>query len=166
MARTDYHYMVRQLHLAGAPLRHVATVLGLSHQRVQQIVQASGGSWWSRVWRDRQVSSDMLCSFCGLPPGQVAKLVAGPRVYICDTCISTATQVLRGKEESPGSEKAGLRRAPSTSRLRCSFCGGRARQDLAVVSSGGKRVCETCLDQCGSIVGSRLQNQERPTGSS
>ena len=50
-ARADYHHAVRRLHLAGAPLREVAQALGISHQRVQQIVQATGGTWWTRMWR-------------------------------------------------------------------------------------------------------------------
>jgi hypothetical protein len=49
--RSDYHTAVRRLHLAGAPLREIADALSLSHQRVQQIVNVSGGSWWRRAWR-------------------------------------------------------------------------------------------------------------------
>ena len=43
-ARAEYHAVVRRIHLAGAPLREIAQELGLSHQRVQQIVDAAGGS--------------------------------------------------------------------------------------------------------------------------
>src|SRR5579863_5102836 len=79
-ARGDYHTYVRRLHLGGASLREVAQALDLSHQRVQQIVHDAGGSWWQRVWRSRNMTRDLVCTFCGGPPSEVAKLLAGPNV--------------------------------------------------------------------------------------
>ena len=43
-ARADFHRAVRRLHLHGASLRELAASLGLSHQRVHQIVESAGGS--------------------------------------------------------------------------------------------------------------------------
>src|SRR5690242_7165060 len=37
-ARADYHHEIRRLHAAGGSLREIADALGLSHQRVHQIV--------------------------------------------------------------------------------------------------------------------------------
>lgn len=45
-----------------------------------------------------------LCSFCGKPNTQVAKLVAGPGVYICDECVALC-QLIIG--ESQPSSKPG-----------------------------------------------------------
>jgi hypothetical protein len=39
-ARIDYHYAIQRLHAGGASLREIADELGLSHQRVHQIVEA------------------------------------------------------------------------------------------------------------------------------
>jgi hypothetical protein len=39
-ARVDYHHEIRRLHAAGGSLREIADALGLSHQRVHQIVDA------------------------------------------------------------------------------------------------------------------------------
>ena len=58
VARADYHAAVRRLHLAGASFREIADALGLSHQRVQQIVSTAGGSWWRRTWRRRGLPAD------------------------------------------------------------------------------------------------------------
>ena len=34
------------------------------------------------------------CSFCGKSETDVAKLVAGPRVYICDSCVTIASRII------------------------------------------------------------------------
>jgi DNA-binding CsgD family transcriptional regulator len=44
VARVDYHHTIRQLHAAGGSLREIADALGLSHQRVHQIVEPVDGS--------------------------------------------------------------------------------------------------------------------------
>jgi ATP-dependent protease Clp ATPase subunit len=36
----------------------------------------------------------LACSFCARTEKQVAKLVAGPGVYICDSCVDLATKVI------------------------------------------------------------------------
>src|SRR5690349_6357846 len=91
VARADFHRAVRRLHLNGASLRELAAGLGLSHQRVHQIVESAGGS---RRWlpRDR-VRPDpglLACTFCGKDQSQVKKLIAGPSVYICNSCVGLA----------------------------------------------------------------------------
>jgi hypothetical protein len=55
----------------------------------------------------------LACSFCGKGEADVAKLVAGPRVYICDQCVSAASQIM---EE--GSSNPPLSPEPKTSLLR------------------------------------------------
>ncbi|MFB9297652.1 ClpX C4-type zinc finger protein [Kibdelosporangium philippinense] len=36
----------------------------------------------------------LACSFCGKSEDKVAKLVAGPGVFICDGCVELASQVI------------------------------------------------------------------------
>jgi ATP-dependent Clp protease ATP-binding subunit ClpX len=38
----------------------------------------------------------LRCSFCGKSDREVAKLVAGPGVFICDGCVREATRLMRG----------------------------------------------------------------------
>ena len=50
------------------------------------------------------------CSFCGKPQDAVAKLIAGPGVYICDECVELCNDVL--DEELPVEpDEAGARAA-------------------------------------------------------
>jgi predicted DNA-binding transcriptional regulator AlpA len=39
-------------------------------------------------------TKDLHCSFCGQPAAAVAKLIAGPDVYICDTCVDLCNRIL------------------------------------------------------------------------
>jgi hypothetical protein len=142
LARTHYHHAVRRLHLAGASVRDVAHAIGLSHQRVQQIVQANGGTWWSSIWRGRRIKPDMLCSFCGRPSAQVAKLIAGPKVYICDACVGTGEQVLRGATPTETAGGGQMELLTVGSRVRCSFC--RRKSTHAVTKL--KRVYDRDID--------------------
>jgi ATP-dependent Clp protease ATP-binding subunit ClpX len=38
----------------------------------------------------------LRCSFCGRNEDEVSKLVAGPRIYICDSCVTAAARIMSG----------------------------------------------------------------------
>jgi len=154
-ARADYHTAIRRLHLAGAPLREIANALSLSHQRVQQIVNVSGGSWWRRAWRTRRSTQDAVCTWCERPPSEVAKLVAGPNVYICDACVMAAGRIERGTAKAGGPPaKAGgaLKLARPGARERCTFCRKRPADTRQVVTGPAAHICSDCLRICREIM--------------
>ena len=37
--------------------------------------------------------AEFACSFCGAERRKVAKLITGPRVFICDACVREAAEV-------------------------------------------------------------------------
>lgn len=47
----------------------------------------------------------LYCSFCGKNQSEVAKLIAGPQVFICDECITLCVEIIR--EEKKGVAKSG-----------------------------------------------------------
>ena len=145
VARGEYHSAVRRLHLAGASLREVADALRISHQRVQQMVGAAGGSWWQRAWSSRNRQLAAVCTFCERPPSEVEKLVAGPNVFICDGCVAAAERALAGRGPAGGMRRAGTG-------ARCSFCGGIKRGTRAIVASDAGRICDECLRTCRRII--------------
>ncbi len=51
-------------------------------------------------------SSTTKCSFCGKPPDRVAKLVAGPGVYICNECVDLCNDIMDIEAEGPAAEGA------------------------------------------------------------
>ena len=146
LARADYHTAIRRVHLAGGSLREIAQALSLSHQRVQQIVRAAGGSWWM-VWRTRRASRDPICTWCGRPPGEVSKLISGPDVFICDACVERAERALSGV--GVGGDTVKLAKAGP--RPRCAFCHKRANEKRQIVT-GAASVCTECLAVCREIL--------------
>ena len=55
----------------------------------------------------------LKCSFCGKTEEEVKKLVAGPRVYICDECVATAAGIMRASDGDPA---GGVQPLPTGSR--------------------------------------------------
>ena len=154
VARAEFNRAVRRLHLAGASLREIATALGLSHQRVHQIVEAAGGS---RRWRKGgKVPRPGPCSFCGRTAEKVKTLIAGPGVYICDRCIPVASQALATGEPTgpPGAAIAPV--AEEDMAEKCSFCGKRRLQVPGLAAAGDARICAECLQLCREILTERL----------
>ncbi len=148
-ARNEYHALVRRIHLAGGSLREIAQALELSHQRVQQIIEGAGGSWWRRIWRSRNARENLTCTFCGGSQNEVARLIAGPRVFICDTCVAAAEQALSAGTRSASG--ALLILAGDTSKTRCSFCGKRRASERPVLKGRGN-ICGECLKICRQIL--------------
>ncbi len=46
-----------------------------------------------------QSDKNLKCSFCGKGAGQVEKMVAGPGVYICDSCIELCYDIIEGEDD-------------------------------------------------------------------
>lgn len=148
LARGEYHTAIRRLHLAGGSLREIAQALSLSHQRVQQIVSSAGGTWWRRVWRTRSMAVDATCTWCGRPPSEVGKLIAGPNVFVCDACVESAERTAAGLASAGPFARMKTRSVAA----RCAFCGKRARDERALVTAPAGQVCTECLHVCRDIL--------------
>ena len=46
--------------------------------------------------RREKKERNLRCNFCGKRSDQVEKLIAGPKVYICDECVAMCTEILAG----------------------------------------------------------------------
>ncbi|MGP4016869.1 ClpX C4-type zinc finger protein [Saccharopolyspora sp. 5N708] len=47
------------------------------------------------------VAEELRCSFCGKPSSEVARLVAGPGVHICDGCVGLAGTIIEEYRDKP-----------------------------------------------------------------
>jgi len=177
VARADFHRAVRRLHLHGASLRELAGALGLSHQRVHQIVESAGGSRrWLRDSPKSRPAPQVACTFCGRDRAQAAKLIAGPHAYICDTCAPQARTVISSGPQpgspfapvimpsGPGQPQCEPDYEPKL-KLACSFCGKQPHQVAGLAASSippapsptpqgllpRAMICPECLDLCDEI---------------
>ena len=150
-ARIEFHRTLRRLQLAGGSLREIAEAFGLSHQRVHQIVAASGGS---RSWPGGQAGAGELlsCSFCGKHQKKVKKLIAGPDARICDGCIARVHAVLAAPGTTVSTPTAVIQSVSDEDPdVSCSFCGKSRTRVAAMAAAGEARLCDECLSLCDEI---------------
>jgi hypothetical protein len=159
-AKSAYRRAVRRLHLAGASMREVAEALGVSHQRVHQIIEDGGVRRWRRR-RPEEPVAPRACSFCERVQGQVRKLVAGPHgVYVCDPCILAAVGVTASGR--PASDPVLVPVAASAAQC-CSFCAKSRAAVEALVSAPSRTgdtapaICGECLGLCGELLSEQLR---------
>lgn len=149
-AKADYAYAIRKLHLDGTTMREIADGLGISHQRVHQIVQAVAGDRRGLFGLVRK-AGHLGCSFCGRRERQVDRLLAGPRVHICDRCLDEAARLDAGKDADTG-PGGSMSVAQGRSRLRCFFCGKRPDLNRNLMTAGRARICTDCVTAGATII--------------
>jgi hypothetical protein len=163
VAKAEYHHAIRHLQLSGATMREIASALNLSHQRVQQIVDAHGGG---RRWRRRETSDteSLVCSFCSTDQRTCKKLVAGPGIHICDRCIQHAGRIVAGHLRT-AADAGDLAAVGPRQAGRCGFCGKDRSKVKQVVTTaaqpppplkkgkyGTVGICNECLLLCVEII--------------
>lgn len=153
--RIEFNRAIRRLQLAGGSLREIAQEFGLSHQRIHQIVEATGGS---RNWHASHAGAgELVCSFCGQHQKQVRQLIAGPDAYICDGCVDRVHTVLATPGTTVSTPAATIRRVRAADReVACSFCGKSRHRVEAMAAAGETRVCNACVDLCDEIIAENL----------
>src|ERR1700739_4435893 len=59
-----------------------------------------------------------MCSFCGKSHAEVRKLIAGPGVYICDSCINVCKSILDKELNEDARRKSSNIRVPKPAEIR------------------------------------------------
>ena len=92
----------------------------------------------------------LRCSFCGKSQDEVRKLVAGPKVYICDECIELCNDILAEEREDESPETADESRDDAGARLPgaapCALCDVPTSMDVLVAVPKRGFLCFACLD--------------------
>lgn len=90
----------------------------------------------------------VTCSACGRMQAEVAHMVAGPHVYICDGCVEQAARQLSMRHPSP---EGG----------RCRFCRQLRAKD-AVTAVGSVIMCADCLGLMEAILAEAHRDLDPP----
>ncbi|MBC9943878.1 ATP-dependent Clp protease ATP-binding subunit ClpX [Leucobacter sp. cx-328] len=83
-------------------------------------------------------SSEVLkCSFCGKSQKQVAQLIAGPQIYICDECVALCNEIIEerlSEQQAPEPSDVALHKPREIAEFLDEYVIGqeRAKQSLAV----------------------------------
>ena len=95
----------------------------------------------------------LSCSFCGRSQKHVKKLIAGPGVYICDSCISGVHAAIVEPGRTASTPIATIQQVSDEGETeQCSFCGKRRYELAAMASAGDARICDECLELCDEIL--------------
>jgi ATP-dependent protease Clp ATPase subunit len=102
------------------------------------------------MWRNRHLKGKLICSFCGRHQDEVMRLIAGPKVYICERCVAAAEQGM-----APGLTPAlpgSLAPAKEGSKARCAFCSKGRAPDRTMLTGSAGNICGECLSLCRQIL--------------
>jgi len=145
-ARARYRDTILDLQADGASLREIAGALGVSAQRLDQVLARP---------EPRVVSRSVVecCDFCGTERRHAPSFVAGPGVGICGPCVLVGGDVLNGVPVPD--DMAGFVTVAPASRAHCSFCKRGARQVDLMLAAGRTCVCAGCLARCRQILAGR-----------
>jgi signal peptidase I len=104
------------------------------------------GKFWRYLWRSKVASSQSekktpaVCYFCDATEFEVRKLIAGPAIHICDSCVATNSNMLKRIDSS----------APSANTIICAFCNNRVPHRESVGKT--QFICRGCLSLCQDIL--------------
>lgn len=88
----------------------------------------------------------LRCSFCNKSRGEVRKIIAGPKVYICDECVDVCNDIIDGEfhiARKPGLGY-GVSAKPITE-IRCAVCRGQKPFDSSVLILHHGVLCANCV---------------------
>ena len=78
-----------------------------------------------------RASNLTMCSFCGKSHAEVRKLIAGPGVYICDSCINVCKSILDKELNEDARRQSSTIRVPKPAEIRHSLDQYVVGQDIA-----------------------------------
>ena len=104
---------------------------------------------------------NLYCTFCGKAPREVRKLIAGPRVSICDECIKKCNDIIAQEAMKSAREDEPRRRVkPSSPALCCSFCGKQQHEAQTLIAGPSAYICDECIGLCNDIISEELDRAD------
>ncbi len=104
-----------------------------------------------------RASNLTMCSFCGKSHAEVRKLIAGPGVYICDSCINVCKNILDKELNDDARRQSTIIRVPKPKEIRAQLDRYVVGQDMAkkvlsvAVHNHYKRITQSGSDGAASL---------------
>ena len=116
------------------------------------------------LFRKKPEPDVLRCSFCNKSQRDVAKLISGPAVYICNECVEICDSILAEDKVLEPGEKAGPEAVPESEGalevpVRCGLCQMSWPRDRCVAFPDRGWLCKNCFD----TVRLHLDSSERPS---
>jgi len=140
--RQDYRDCIRALNAGGASLREIAAELGLSHQRVHQLVQGEGRPKVKIAQAQTApvpVAAAATCALCG-----EAEIEDTGGLPLCAACRGAGLVLLAGEVPDDGRE---LRLARRHQRPHCLGCGRQPDAGEVFLAGSAGAVCPECMER-------------------
>jgi len=111
---------------------------------------------WRLTAKDEAAVKDgaLRCSFCTKAQEEVAKLIAGPEVYICNECVQVC-QVIIEEETHVQEHHEQERRTDEYAPVACSLCGVLTPSSSALLLENRGLLCPVCLEAIQAAVSAR-----------
>jgi hypothetical protein len=123
--------------------------------------------WW-RKKPDRENRQVLRCAFCNKVQDDVKKLIAGPRVFICDGCVEICNDILadderhEGRAGSTGAKRTEANPAPWPKKIQCALCRVPIHADEGIVIVNRGMLCTECVDAVEATRQDELQGVRPP----
>jgi hypothetical protein len=167
-ARAGFQRAVRTLYVQGGSMREIAERLGISHQRVHQLLdlpKPDDNRWRQHRVRARRRQALPDCQFCGRSQQQVRKLIMGSDTAVCNACATLGHALLRGGPLAV-QRNAHVTLAIEAGPGSCGFCGkktgtpdphlGGRTLALVVAPHAAGTICAECLELAVEIITEEL----------
>jgi hypothetical protein len=118
---------------------------------------------WRRAGDGRgHGKAPLRCSFCAKSQGEVRKLIAGPKVYICDECIQLCVDIMAEEWEEEVRRTAEESRDNTNPQAMgaavCALCDVPTSMGLLVEIPARGFLCFACLDAIRAATESESSN--------
>ena len=147
----------RQLKAAGAFVdpgipeeRLVLDTTSLSPSDAANLIVGKSGFRYSKQ------ETQLECSFCNKKQFDVAKLIAGPAVFICNECVDDCSTALAKREPTGRITMIIINAAEA----KCSFCGRGPTEVSGIVGVPTARICDQCIKICRDILSNDVESRE------
>jgi hypothetical protein len=107
------------------------------------------------VWRKKTVPPErkvLRCSFCNKWQDDVQRLIAGPKIFICEECVEVCNDIIADDKRFAKSA-AGTRAAraeepiPWPNAIQCALCHVAIPADEGIVITGNRgTLCTDCVE--------------------